>query len=188
MRSLKATVNADVSHVAQENRLCLYYLFEESALKCGNNDCIWSYGGCYTWSQAYKRVNQYGNWFLSQGVRPGDLVAFYWMNSADFMLAWLGLLSIGAAPAMINYNLAGAALIHCLKVAKSKLMLVDEDEDLRSRINEVGDTLRNDWGMNIAVMNNETLSQIERMSTERPDDKYREVVRGNWPSCLLYTR
>jgi acyl-CoA synthetase (AMP-forming)/AMP-acid ligase II len=70
---------------------------------------------------------RYAGWFISQGVRRGDLVSFYMHNSAEFMFAWLGLLAINAAPAMINYNLRGRALTHCIKVAESRLVLADEE-------------------------------------------------------------
>jgi acyl-CoA synthetase (AMP-forming)/AMP-acid ligase II len=70
---------------------------------------------------------RYADWFLAQGVRRGELVSFYMHNSAEFMFAWLGLLAINAAPAMINYNLRGRALAHCIKVAESRLVLADEE-------------------------------------------------------------
>jgi acyl-coenzyme A synthetase/AMP-(fatty) acid ligase len=174
--------------IEKANRICLYYLFEASALEMGNEECIWSREGCYTWTQTYKKVNQYGQWYLSQGVKPGDLVGFYLMNSPDFMFAWLGLSSIGAAPAMINYNLAGKALLHCLKISGAKLLLVDEDTALRARINEVAGQLEGELGMRTILMDSEGKAKIVAVTDKRPSDTYREVVKGDWPMCLFYTR
>ena len=173
---------------AQKNRLSLYYLFEEIAKQKPTADCIWSREACYTWSQAYDRVNQWGQWFLSQGVQPKDLVAFYWLNSADFVLAWLGLWSIGAAPAMINYNLAGQPLLHCLNVVKVKLILVDEEPELKARIEEVRATIENEQRSKIVSVDANLLDEISSQKPERPDDAYRVEVKGNWPMCMIFTR
>ncbi|KAK6599671.1 AMP-binding enzyme [Botrytis cinerea] len=171
----------------KSRKLCLYYLFEESVHRHPNTECIWSREGCYTWKQSYDLVNQYGQWYLSQGVKPGDLVAFYLQNSPDFLFAWLGLWSIGAAPAMINYNLAGKALIHCVKVPKSKLILVDDDAELRGRIEDEREELEGELGIKIVFMDSSTLSEIRSGKAERPEDIYREEVKGNSPLGLLYT-
>jgi acyl-CoA synthetase (AMP-forming)/AMP-acid ligase II len=133
-------------------------------------------------------VNQYGQWFLQQGVKPGDLVGFYLMNSPDFMFAWLGLWSIGAAPAMINYNLAGKALLHCLKISGAKLLLVDEEPALRSRVEEVGAQLEGELTIRVIVVDSAVKAGIRATSNERPSDAYREAVKGDGHMCLFYTR
>lgn len=172
----------------KEKRICLYYLFEASAFRLGHEECIWSREGCYTWIQAYKKVNQYGQWYLSQGVKSGDLVGFCLMNSPDFMFAWLGLWSIGAAAAMINYNLAGKALLYCLEISSAKLLLVDEEPAIRGRIKDIQGQIEGELGMRIILMDNEGKANILAMTDQRPSDVYREVVKGDWPMCLFYTR
>lgn len=173
---------------SQNNRLSLYYFFEDSVKRRQNEDCIWSREGCFTWSQADERVNQYAQWFLSQGVQPNDLVSFYMMNSPDFIFAWLALWAIGAAPAMINYNLAGNALIHCLKVAGSGLILVDQDADLVARIDEVRTEIEQALTMKIHVLDACAKDAIFSLKPERPDDLFRERVKGNSPMSIFYTR
>jgi acyl-CoA synthetase (AMP-forming)/AMP-acid ligase II len=172
----------------RENRESVYYIFEETAARRGNAEGIWSREGCYTFSQVYDRVNQYARWYLGHGVKPHDIVAFYLHNSPEFMFAWLGLLAIGAAPAMINYNLAGPALIHCLKVPRAKLMLVEDDAQLASRINTVREELIGALGMDIVVMNPSTRAEIYNQTSERVEDVYRAGIRGDQPMCLFYTR
>jgi acyl-CoA synthetase (AMP-forming)/AMP-acid ligase II len=72
-------------------------------------------------------VRRYSQWFVSRGIVRGDIVAFYLQNSAEFVFAWLALLAINAAPAMVNFNLTGAALTHCVRIADAKLILVDDE-------------------------------------------------------------
>ena len=133
-------------------------------------------------------TNRYAQWFISQGVKPQDLVGFYLQNSPDFIFAWLGLWAIGAAPAMINYNLSGQALLHCLKLSGAKLLLVDADEALAARVSEQSDTLSSELGMSCATLDQDLKKTIYGLEPKRPEDVYREAVQGDWPMCLFYTR
>lgn len=110
------------------------------------------------------------------------------MNSPDFVFAWLGLWSIGAGPALINYNLTGRALLHCLKISGTKLLLVDEEPVLRARIGEVEGQLEEELAMKSIILDSKMRSYLFAMTDERPSDTYREVVEGDWPMCLIYTR
>ncbi|OBT90156.1 hypothetical protein VE02_00959 [Pseudogymnoascus sp. 03VT05] len=164
----------------------LYYLWEESALRKGNDECIWSREGCYTWTQAYDRVHQYAQWFLAEGVKPKDLVGVYLQNSPDFMLIWVALWSIGSAPALINYNLAGEALVHCLKISGATILLVDSDEALQARINESKSVIEGELNMRCVNLE-DAKSVVVTLPAQRPGNELRDHVKGSDPMCLLYT-
>lgn len=89
---------------------------------------------------------------------------------------------------MINYNLAGKALLHCLKISGANIVLVDSDPDLAARIEGVMEDLKGELGMRRIVMDESTFAQIKATDSSRPDDIYREGVKGDWPMCLFYTR
>ncbi|KAF8859354.1 long-chain fatty acid transporter-like protein [Acephala macrosclerotiorum] len=186
LRRLKAIEKLYLDHI-KENRVSLYYFFEDTVKVKLNEECLWSREGCYTWTQVYEKSHQYANWFLEKGVKPNDYVAFYLMNSPDFMFAWLGLWAIGAAPAMINYNLAGNALIHCLKVCGAKLLLVDEEPALRQRIEDARGQIEGEVGMTISVQDRNTMNIIRGLKPDRPADVCREGVKGNWALAMFYT-
>jgi acyl-CoA synthetase (AMP-forming)/AMP-acid ligase II len=121
-------------------------------------------------------------------VKPHDYVAFYLNNSPDFIFAWLGLWAIGAAPAMINYNLTGNPLLHCLKVSSAPLLLVDAEPALRHHIEDSKDKIESELGMRICVMDSSVMNEVRSQNSERPKDAYREGVRGDWPMSMFYTR
>lgn len=121
-------------------------------------------------------------------MKPKDLVSFYLTNSPDFVFAWLGLWAIGAAPAMINYNLAGKALMHCLGVSGASLLLVDEDPALKARVEEVQEQIEGELKMRIIVMDKDVKNGIRSLNAERPSDSYRERVKGDDPMVIFYTR
>lgn len=132
-------------------------------------------------------MNQYAQWYIEHGVKPNDLVSFYLTNSPDFIFAWLGLWAVGAAPAMINYNLSGKALIHCLGIAGSRILLVDSDPELVARIEESRRNIEASGTM-ICVLDTKCKDSLYSRKAERPGDEYREGVQGNWPMCIFYTR
>jgi acyl-CoA synthetase (AMP-forming)/AMP-acid ligase II len=129
---------------------------------------------------------QWAHFFLAQGVMPGDMVATYLMNSADFVVIWMGLFCIGCAPAHLNYNLKGDALIHCLKIAGVKMVLVDEDAECRARFEECQERV-SELGVRPYTVDEALLEKVFSGPLNVPGDEYRENVVGSDPTCLLYT-
>lgn len=167
----------------------LWYQFEAQVHRLPSDaEAIWSRTGCYTWAETYANACRYGQFMLQQGVQPGKLVAMYMMNRPEFLFTHLGSWAIGSAPAWINYNLAGDALVHCLKVAESKVIIVDEDAECRRRIEEVRDRLEGELGMKIVVLDQAQKGEISRLEPKRPGDELRVGAKGKFPIFLFYTR
>jgi acyl-CoA synthetase (AMP-forming)/AMP-acid ligase II len=114
------------------------------------------------------------------------MVATYLMNSADFVVIWMGLFCIGCAPAHLNYNLKGDALIHCLKIAGVKMVLVDEDSECKDRFEECKEGV-SELGVRPYTVDDALLEKVFSGPLTVPGDKYRENVVGSDPTCLLYT-
>jgi fatty-acyl-CoA synthase len=70
-----------------------------------------------TYAEADARANRIANWALAQGLHPGDAVALVLPNRLDYVLFWMGLTKVGVVTALVNYNLQGAALRHCIGVS-----------------------------------------------------------------------
>ena len=49
------------------------------------------------------------------------------MNSAEFCFIVLALWSLGAHPALLNYNLTNEPFLHCLRVSTARLLLLDPE-------------------------------------------------------------
>jgi fatty-acyl-CoA synthase len=78
-------------------------------------------------AQLATRANRYARWALAQGVAKGDVVCLLMPSSPDYLAAWLGITRIGGIAALINTNLTGAALEHCIHVAAPRHIIVAED-------------------------------------------------------------
>ena len=85
-------------------------------------------GSDETWSHAQlaARANRYARWALAQGIAKGDTVALLLGNCPDYLAIWLGITRIGGLAALINTNLSGEALAHCLRVAQPRHIIAGE--------------------------------------------------------------
>ena len=78
-----------------------------------------SFGG------AHADVRRVAGFLAALGVRRGDPVVLFAGNHADFVRAWLGLLSLGAVAVLLNTELRGAFLRHQLSNSGAALAIAD---------------------------------------------------------------
>jgi fatty-acyl-CoA synthase len=72
-------------------------------------------------------ANRYAHWAIEHGIRRGETVALYAPNRVDYLAIWYGLSKIGVATALINNNLTGAQLAHCVEIAAAAHAIVDAE-------------------------------------------------------------
>ena len=71
-----------------------------------------------------ERANRYARWALDQGLAKGDVVCLMMPNRPEYMAIWLGLTSVGVVVALINTQLRGPALAHCIDIVAPKHVIV----------------------------------------------------------------
>ncbi|KAF2715140.1 acetyl-CoA synthetase-like protein [Pleomassaria siparia CBS 279.74] len=177
------------AELVSRKRVSLWYTYSTHVPLYSNDLCIWTRDKQYTWCETHDRAVQWAHYFLSQGVKPGDMVATYLQNSADFLFIWLGLWCIGCAPAMLNYNTKGEGLVHCLRVCGASLVLVDDEDEVRGRFEDaMSKGQEEELGVKNVVVTSELLATLyDGPVLQTPDDSYRDNVKGSDPTCLLYT-
>lgn len=104
------------------------------------------------------------------------------------MFIWYGLLSIGCAPAMINYNLATDALVHCVRLSGSRILIVDNDPGCLERFEGSKDRIVSELGVKPVVLSQELRADIAMSNSSRPADSYRAQGQDKIPIALIYTR
>ncbi|MBD3835179.1 long-chain-acyl-CoA synthetase [Brevundimonas sp.] len=72
-------------------------------------------------------ANRFAHWAKSRGLRKGDAIALMMTNRVEYLAAWIGFSKVGVAAALINTNLAGPALGHCLSISGGFNVVADED-------------------------------------------------------------
>lgn len=108
------------------------------------------------------------------------------LNSPDFICAWLGLLAAGAAPAMVNTNLASKGLVHCVAISEAKLVLADGDDEMLGRLDGVRSDLEA-RGHRIVKLR-DIRQQVLGLPAVRPADELRRAAPAHAHLALAYTR
>jgi fatty-acyl-CoA synthase len=96
----------------------------EWARRYGDRPALLSERESLNYRTLARRMNQYSRWALRAGLAPGETIALMMANRPEYFAVWLGLTQIGAVVALVNVNLRGEALAHCLRVASARRLIV----------------------------------------------------------------
>jgi fatty-acyl-CoA synthase len=81
----------------------------------------------FTYAQLAGRLRAYARWALEQGLTGGEPVALLAPNRPEYLACWLGVTRVGGVVALVNSNLRGEALAHCLRVSGARHLVVDAE-------------------------------------------------------------
>lgn len=185
LRSILPTLVASVWWESR-GKLNTFYRLEALAtsMSSENRDFLRFEDKAYTYAQAYDTVLRYATWLRErQGVKKGELVALDFQNTDTFIFLLFAIWSLGAVPALVNYNLTGKALVHCVKRAASRLVLVDPKiagrigDDVRSELTDV----------TFEVITSELETHAIGMEAVRPPDEVRSEARADDLGILIFT-
>jgi fatty-acyl-CoA synthase len=84
-------------------------------------------GRSLTYAQLDAMASRYAHWARSQGLGRGDVVALLMENRPEYMACWLGLAKVGIIAALINTNLSGSSLAHCLRVSEARSLVLGSE-------------------------------------------------------------
>jgi fatty-acyl-CoA synthase len=98
-------------------------VIDEIAELEGNRPALISDRESLTYRGLTERANQYARWALDQGLAKGDVVCLLMTNRPEYMAVWLGITSTGVVVSLLNTNLAGPSLAHCIRVVSPKHIL-----------------------------------------------------------------
>ncbi|MEO1066410.1 MAG: long-chain-acyl-CoA synthetase [Pseudomonadota bacterium] len=121
LRTLKRTTK-----VAKNKGYTLSHMVVDLAEEHGDRPALMSADQTLTYRQLNARANQYARWALGQGVKKGDCVALLMPNCPEYLAAWIGIIRVGGVGALLNTNLTGASLAHCINIVTPKAVIVDQ--------------------------------------------------------------
>jgi fatty-acyl-CoA synthase len=119
VRALEAT-----APIAANPRRILPRVIEELAETRGDAPALLSANECLTYRALDDRVNRYARWALGQNLGKGETVCLIMPNRPEYMAIWLGVSKVGGVVSLINTNLRGPALAHCVDIVKPKHIIV----------------------------------------------------------------
>ncbi|KAI9312500.1 hypothetical protein BX666DRAFT_1987966 [Dichotomocladium elegans] len=175
------------------DRINIYYLFSDKAKK--NPDRVFMYfeRNTYTYRDLEQASNRLAHWLiLAQNVKRKDVVCMMQQNHPSFVITWLAILKIGAVPSLLNTELKGEGLLHCIRVSSAGLLLFDPCyvenvksagiDQLRAIVNiyAFGEGYTEEFPM----LTEEILTTY---SCEDTDGRLLHVERASDPAMLIYT-
>lgn len=185
LRSIVPTIT-NVVWWTNRGRLNFFYRFEDLATSKSSENRIFLRfeDRIYTYAQAYDTVLRYAQWLQNRrGIKKGELVALDFQNTDTFIFLILALWALGAVPALINYNLSGSPLTHCIKRATTRLVLIDPVVS-----GNVGDDVRSELSQtSFEVVTPELERQMLSMEPIRPPDEVRNSSSRESMGLLIYT-
>ena len=166
---------------------------EEAVDKWPDNICVEDETRKLTYREFEALANRYANWAKGRNLKRGDTIALVMHNRVEYVAAWFGFSKIGVATALINNNLTGAALGHCLNISGAFNVVSDEDcwqavEETRTRIERD----INLWVLGLGE-ENETNSRrdfdsaVRSASSVRPDRSVRKGLTNRDTALYIFT-
>jgi fatty-acyl-CoA synthase len=84
-------------------------------------------GRTVTYGELDAMANRFAHWGRGLNLRKGQTVALFLPNRLEYFAVWYGLSKIGVVTALINNQLAGLPLAHCLTVSGAVHVIVDPE-------------------------------------------------------------
>ena len=134
-------------------------------------------------------ANRFAHWAKGLGLRRGQTVALFMPNRLEYFPIWYGLSKVGVITALINNQLAGAPLVHCLGISGAAHIIVDADtapifEAAQDRL----ETPLQQWVFGPAHGEQHDLPRALRSCSQLPPDRsVRQGMTAADTALLIYT-
>jgi fatty-acyl-CoA synthase len=142
-----------------------------------------------TYADFEARANRFAHWGQSVGLKPGDTVALFMENRPDYIAFWTGMAKIAVRTALINYNLSGAGLAHCINVVDCKAIVMNPE--LAANFASARASVKLPLGAFVLGGAVEGLTQIDKAVDQaapgRLDKSVRAGVKGGDIALYIYT-
>ena len=144
-------------------------------------------GETVTYGGYEAQANRVAHWAKSQGFKSGDTIALNLENCPDFAAIWFGLSKIGVATALINTNLEGEGLSHCISIVGAKAIISGGEQAARSKVAlETAGAELPVWDLD-AVHGLDFHNALRSESSLRPDPDARAHLKSKDIALYIYT-
>ncbi|MBI1198343.1 MAG: long-chain-acyl-CoA synthetase [Phenylobacterium sp.] len=146
-------------------------------------------GRTVTYAELDGMANRYAHWAIGLNLRRGQTVALFMPNRLEYFAVWYGLSKVGVVTALINNQLSGPPLAHCLNLSGAAHVIVDAEtspvfETVRQRL----DRPMHEWVLGPAHGDQRDLVQALKSCSQLPPDRaVREDMTAADTALLIYT-
>ena len=122
---------------------CFAARVQQTAERYPDNMAVTFEGRSVTWKEFNQAANRYARAFLARGLKHGDCASLLMENRIEYLVSVVALNKIGVTAALLNTNLTGRSLVHCIEITGSRACLFGEERmselsDIRAVVPGVG--------------------------------------------------
>ena len=114
-------------NIKPELNVSLGKCLENNAKKFANNNAILYENVKYTYKELNENINRYANYFLSLGVKKGDIFNVFLENRPELLFIIGAMSKIGTIGSLINTRQRSTTLVHSLKLNPVNIYLIGEE-------------------------------------------------------------
>jgi len=146
-------------------------------------------GRTVTYGELDAMANRYAHWAKGLNLRRGQTVALFMPNRLEYFAIWYGLSKVGVVTALINNQLSGPPLAHCLNIAGAGHVIVDlETSPAFEQAKALLDRPMQQWVLGRAHGDQRDLVQALKSCSQLPPDRsVREDMTAGDTALLIYT-
>jgi fatty-acyl-CoA synthase len=160
---------------------------EDTVDRLADKPAIIFEGASLTFREFDARANRFAQWALGQGLQPGHAVALVMENCPDYPTIWYGLSKVGVVTALINSNLEGKGLAHCINIADCKAVIANgkQAEAVQAIAPDLAEGIKA-WDLDGRFGEN-LEAALNDVPCTRPSRDHRTHLRGKDTMLFIYT-
>ncbi|WP_412545441.1 long-chain-acyl-CoA synthetase [Maricaulis sp. MIT060901] len=134
-------------------------------------------------------ANRVANWALAQGLKKGETVALFMPNRWEYIAIWFGLSKVGVVTSLLNNQLSGQSLAHCLNIGETRhAIIADELVDAYRSACEVAEIEAKPWVVDGAYdWSGDFNAAVAEQSGARIPAEKRKDVKASDPVLKMFT-
>lgn len=80
-----------------------------------------------SWQEFHRRSNRIANALLERGIRKGDKVVHWMMNSIEWLVVYFGIIKTGAWVVPLNFRFTPRDFKYCVEISEAKMVVMGEE-------------------------------------------------------------
>jgi fatty-acyl-CoA synthase len=188
LRGLNRTLNR-VKSIAPDSENLACDDLQAAVERWRDRPAITFEGRTVTYAEMDGIANRFAHWGKGLNLRRGQTVALFMPNRLEYFCIWYGLSKIGVVTALINNQLSGLALAHCLSIGGANHIIVDpETAPVFDAAKSLIEKPPQQWMLGPAHGGQRDLLQALKSCSQLPPDRVvREDMRARDTALLIFT-
>ncbi len=116
-----------IMNIGFENKISWGTIIERNAQKYSDNIAVKFEDTLLTYKEFNEWVNRYAHYFISLGLKKGDVVEIFMTNRPELLIIFTAISKIGAINSLINTELREKTLAYCLNLTPGKFIIVGSE-------------------------------------------------------------